>query len=153
MFHIFSFGYLYAAFGCGKGKIMEKAECIQLPPIERGTDSNLVKMYWEYVQLPPECRESVDTDLTWIDQAGLAASGEEKDVRVVAQGEIESFRKAMMDVIADIILETSQFACWLHHQIYDQGLTVEELLEAYPETRDLILVMSSVFKELKEKRQ
>lgn len=129
---------------------MDKAEHIQLPPIERGTDSNLVKMLWEYVQLSPKERESVDMELAWQDRVGSQTLGQERGVCVVERGELEPFHQAMKDVMADIILETSQFACWLHHQIYDQGMEVEELLEAYPETGDLILVMSSVFKELKE---
>ena len=110
-------------------------------------------MLWEYVQLPDEDRESLDMELAWKDHVGMKAPGEEKDVRVVEPGEVESFQKAMKDVMADIILETSQFACWLHYQIYDLGIPVEKLLEDHPETGDLILVMSNVFEELKEDRQ
>ena len=140
-------------FGCGKGEVMEKAERIQLPPIERGTDSNLVKMLWEYVQLGPEDRESLGVNLAWKDPIEAHGSGEDQSVKVVASEELKSFHEAMKDVIADIILETSQFACWLHHEIYDRGAAVEDLLKSHPETGDLILVMSNVFNELKKEEQ
>lgn len=127
---------------------MDKAECIQLPPIERGTDSNVVKMLWEYVQLPAEDQRKVDSQLAWLRDSSGVSSG---DAQYVVGGEkTEAFNNAMKDVIADIIIETSQFACWLHHQIYDQGIRVEELLTAHPESADLILVMADIYKELKE---
>lgn len=132
---------------------MDKAERIQLPPIERGTDSNLVKMLWEYVQLGPEDRESLGENLAWKSHLDAGGLGENQSVQVVLSEELQSFKEAMKDVMADIILETSQFACWLHHEIYDRGVSVEELLKAHPETGDLILVMSNVFHELKGKEQ
>ena len=61
---------------------------------------------------------------------------------------LKSFKAVMKDMIGNLIVELSQFACWLYYQIHVQGKTSDVLLSEHPEAGDLIRIMSDVFAEM-----
>lgn len=131
---------------------MGKKEYIQLPPFNRGTDPNLVKLMWVYVQLPEEEQKEVEKIIMKMDKLNAGMEVDKEDVHMVSSEHIEPFRKALKEVIGTIIFETGQFACWLYETIYVHNIPVAQLIDENPESEDLIQFMDQVFKDLKTGR-
>lgn len=74
----------------------------------------------------------------------------EKNVYDVPLEGIEGFRKAMKDMIGNLIVEISQFACMLYDLIYVKGETPEVLIKQHPESEDMIRIMSEIFAMMKD---
>lgn len=131
-------------------KTMIEKEYIQLPPLKRETDPNLIKLLWVYVQLSDEEQKVVEKNMICLDKLNKGKTAEKDDIQIISAEQTAPFRKAIKEVIGEIIFETGQFACWLYEAIYVQHISVTQLIQDHPESEDLIMFMSRVFKDLKK---
>lgn len=123
----------------------KKYDMIQLPPLPKDTDAETLRLLWEYAKMPEEGQERMKE---YFDMA-LKLAGhpidKTKEIYEIPSDGFEGFQAAMKEMIGNLIVELSQFACWVYHQIYVQGESAEDLLIKHPEAGDLIRIMSEVF--------
>ncbi|MBR0410453.1 MAG: hypothetical protein IJI25_05560 [Eubacterium sp.] len=127
-----------------------KNDMIQLPPLPREMDADGIKVLWEYAKMSPENQERFkeyfgDT----AERTGIPLDKEAEIYEVPREG-IDGFQKAMKDMIGNLIVEISQFSCWLYDQIYVKGNSAKGLIEDHPGSADLIRIMSEVFEETRK---
>ena len=125
-----------------------KNDFIQLPPLPRDLDADGIKILWEYVKMPPEGQERLRKYMDMTAWSPAVPAENSKVIYDVPVEGIEGFQNALKEMIGNLIVEISQFACWLYHQIYVQGEAPEDLLAKHPEAGDMIRIMSEVFEEM-----
>lgn len=125
-----------------------KNDFIQLPPLSRDMDVDCIRILWEYVKMPAEGQERLRKYMDMTDWSPAVPAENSKEIYDVPVEGIEGFQNALKDMIGNLIVEISQFACWLYHQIYVQGETAEDLLAKHPEAGDMILIMSEMFEKM-----
>lgn len=118
---------------------------IQLPPLPADMDANAVAVLWEYIKMPAEEQERMKEYLNKTVQMADIPVDRQNEVYDIPLEGIEGFRKTLLDMIGNLIVEISRFSCWLCHQIYVQGESAAELIVKHPEAKDLIRIMSEVF--------
>lgn len=129
-----------------------KNNFIQLPPLPRSMNADEIRTLWEYAKMPPESQERLQEYLDMTAKMS-AVPVESMDILNIPAERIEGFRETIKDMIGNIIVEISQFSCWLYHQIYVRGEAVDDLLTKYPESGDFIRIMSEVYAELMEEER
>lgn len=125
----------------------KKYDIIQLPPLPKDTDAETLKLLWEYVKMPEEGQKRMKEYFDMALKLDANPIDKTKEIYEIPLDRLEGFQAAMKDMIGNLIVELSQFACWLYHQIYVQGRTAESLLSQHPKG-DLIRIMSEVFAEM-----
>ena len=128
--------------------MVKEFDMIQLPPLPKDTDAETLKLLWEYVKMSEEGQKRMKEYFDMALKLDNHPIDKTKEIYEIPSDGLNSFQAVMKDMIGNLIVELSQFACWLYHQIYVQGKSAERLLSEHPESGDLIRIMSEVFAEM-----
>lgn len=126
----------------------KKYDMIQLPPLPKDMDADTLKLLWEYAKMSDEGQKRMKEYFEMTLKLVNHPIDKTKEIYEIPSDGLESFQEVMKDLIGNLIVELSQFACWGYHQIYVQGKTSELLLSEHPEARDLIRIISEIFAEM-----
>ena len=126
----------------------KKFDMIQLPPLPKDTDAETLKLLWEYAKMPEEGQKRMKEYFDMALKLDNHPIDKTKEIYEIPSDGLKSFQAVMKDMIGNLIVELSQFACWVYHQIYVQGKSAGSLLSEHPESGDLIRIMSDVFAEM-----
>ena len=127
----------------------EKNDFIQLPPIKKGTPSEVVSMIWQYLKLPEESRKRVKAELINVhENCGKEDFQIPNLYDIVPKEEIAEFEDIMRKIITGIISEASGIATWVYVQKYVKHKTLDEMLEEWAGASQFILAMDTWFERL-----
>jgi hypothetical protein len=136
------------------GEIKMEKEYIQLPPLERGTDSKVVRIIWEYAQLSGDTRKAVMEMFEPLhDKLDEEHVPPIKAVDVISEEEISDFQETMKDIIGEVMLEGCNLAYWVFAEVFINGRDVEELKEANPSAAKYVDLMYQLFLRKDEEEQ
>ena len=97
-------------------------------------------MYW---------KEKVKDLIKDVHENGVKSDYKEpKLYDVVPKEEIAEFEEVMREIIADIVSEASDVACWVYVQKYVKQKTLDEMLQEWSEASQFIIVMDAWFVRL-----
>ena len=127
----------------------EKNDFIQLPPIKKDTSSDVVAFIWEYMKIPENSREKAKDLIKDVHENGVKSDYKEpKLYNVVPKEEIAEFEEVMREIIADIVSEASDVACWVYVQKYVKHKPLDDMLQEWSEASQFILAMDTWFERL-----
>lgn len=124
----------------------KKYDFLQLPPIRKGEDANMVKMVWEFINLDDERQKVVLDELDFI-KTNRAFSLEENmnHLRYISEEEIATYRESLREVIRDIIHDACKIAHAVLKEVFIKGGNIDELAAANPQASDYIYAMYYLF--------
>ena len=97
-------------------------------------------MYW---------KEKVKDLIKDVHENGVKSDYKEpKLYDVVPKEEIAEFEEVMREIIADIVSEASDVACWVYVQKYVKQKTLDEMLQEWSEASQFIIAMDAWFERL-----
>ena len=97
-------------------------------------------MYW---------KEKVKDLIKDVHENGVKSDYKEpKLYDVVPKEEIAEFEEVMREIIADIVSEASDVACWVYVQKYVKHKTLDEMLQEWSGASKFILAMDTWFERL-----
>lgn len=121
-------------------------EFIQLPPMKKSVNGNVVMMIWEFMQLSEEGKKAVSEQIRKINEEDTVEPIEiPEEYREILKSEIEGYEKAFQQTYANIIQESSKLACWVYDHKYNRGWSLEKMIHAYPSAELFIIAMSMNF--------
>lgn len=126
-------------------------EYIQLPPFKRGTPTEVVEWIWVFAQLSNDSRERVRKYLQEISGENFVDVQSMPDTYAeIPNEELEAFKETVQKLIAKLVIESSQLACWVYDCKYNKGLSVEKMVAENEKGEDFIITMSALFDSYKE---
>lgn len=126
-------------------------EYIQLPPFKRGTPAEVVEWIWTFAQLSTESREKVRKYLQEMLGENLTnVQTMPETYTEIPNEEIKAFEGVVQKLIAKLVIESSQLACWVYDCKYNKGLSIEEMVAENEKGKDFIITMSALFDTYKE---
>lgn len=129
---------------------MEK-EYIQLPPLRRDLDANVVKALWEYMKLPEEYKARYQEQYELLNQKTEEADKQlQENIQVIKTEEVQAYEETMRSVIKDIIYQTSNLACWVHYHKYELHESLEEMIDQQPHAEKFIIIMDILMSDAEE---
>ena len=127
----------------------ENNDYIQLPPLKKDTPSDVIAFIWEYMKVPEDSREKVKNLLKDANENGVKLSHQAPTLYdVVPKEEIAEFEEVMREIIADIVSEASDVACWVYVQKYVKHKPLDDMLQEWSEASQFILAMDTWFERL-----
>lgn len=117
-------------------------EYIQLPPIKRGTDPQVVESVWKFVQLSKESQDIILQKLENI--YDCKEETEVKEITVIQKEEIQEFESIMRSIISQMLLESCDLACWVYHHKYILDESLETMITLKPAEKDLIMILDAM---------
>ena len=124
----------------------ERDEYIQLPPLKKDTDSEVLIALWEYMKMPEESQKVVFStmkELTDCGEDGIFPPPEA--YRSLPSENVEQFEKVMKNIIGNMIVEACDMACWVFKHKYVDGLTLEQMLDKDTGAEQYIIAMDILF--------
>lgn len=86
---------------------MEKKKYLQLPPIEYGEDSNIVKIIWEYLHLDEETQKAVRAELDLFKSAEpYSKKDHDAIIKNISAKELKDYREAIRETIRQCIQQS-----------------------------------------------
>lgn len=83
---------------------MKKKEYLQLPPIEYGEDSNIVKIIWEYLHLDDDAQKAARAELDFFKSGGPdSKKGNEAIIRNISAEDLQGYHEAIRETIRECI--------------------------------------------------
>ena len=87
---------------------MKKKEYLQLPPIEYGEDSNIVKIIWEYLHLDDDAQKAARAELDLFKSGGPdSKKGNEAIIRNISAEDLQGYHEAIRETIRECIQQAS----------------------------------------------
>ena len=128
--------------------IREKDEYIQLPPLRRDTDLEVLIALWEYMKMPEESQKVV---LSAMEEINNTDSGEDvpspEDYRKLPSESVMEFEKSMKNMIGNLIIESCNLVCWVYYNKCIQGWTLEQMVNRKKDAEKFIIVKDILFDE------
>lgn len=93
----------------------------------------------ETAGLKTDCTVHGDEASTEVEEGKHISSVDDKEV----------FRKSVKESLAGIIMEISEFICWLYRQADQQEENIEVIISEHPEVADLLKTLSTVFRSMR----
>ena len=125
---------------------MEKKEYLQLPPIEYGEDSNIVKIIWEYLHLDEEAQKAVRAELDLF-KSGEPYSKKDHDaiIKNISAEELKDYREAIRETIRQCIQQSCSLTYLIMKECFFKGRPVEDLIEEMPMGEIMIRAIYELF--------
>ena len=129
---------------------MEK-QYIQLPPLERDMDPNLLPLIWQYALLPDDAKEAIKNQIDLFVNKPAEDNREEiKEQTVNISAEVLApYEEAMKEMVRTCLQDGCHLASKVLIECYIKGRTIEELLEemhpaAHNSLRAIEILLSEV---------
>ena len=127
----------------------ENNDYIQLPPLKKDTQYDVVAFIWAYMKVPEDSREKVKNLLKDANENGVKLSRQAPTLYdVVPKEEIAEFEELMRKTIAGIVSEASSVACWVYVQKYVKHKTLDEMMQEWSGASKFIRAMDTWFERL-----
>ena len=124
----------------------ERDEYIQLPPLKKDTDSEVLIALWEYMKMPEESQKVVFSTMKELNDCGEDGIFPPPEAyRSLPSENVEQFEKVMKNIIGNMIVEASDMACWVFKHKYVDGLTLEQMLDKNTGAEQYIIAMDILF--------
>ena len=124
----------------------ERDEYIQLPPIKKDTDPEVLIALWEYMKMPEESQKVVFSTMKELNDCGEDGIFPPPEAyRSLPSENVEQFEKVMKNIIGNMIVEASDMACWVFKHKYVDGLTLEQMLDKNTGAEQYIIAMDILF--------
>ena len=131
--------------------IREKDEYIQLPPLRRDTDLEVLIALWEYMKMPDESQKVVFSTMKELNDGGEGGVLPPPEAYQSLPSEtVEQFEKVMKNIIGNLIVEACDMACWVFKYKYVDGLTLEQMLDKNTGAEQYIIAMDILFDKYME---
>ncbi|MBS6723884.1 MAG: hypothetical protein KH268_13000 [Clostridiales bacterium] len=129
----------------------EKDEYIQLPPLRRDTDLEVLIALWEYMKMPDESQKVVLSTMKELNDGGEGGGLPPPEAYQSLPSEtVEQFEKVMKNIIGNLIVEACDMACWVFKHKYVDGLTLEQMLDKNTGAEQYIIAMDILFDKYME---
>lgn len=124
-------------------------EYIQLPPLEKNTDGNLVRLLWEYARLPEKDQEATYKQYQILSKKDRTQEEiEEASVHQVDPENIDSFLQSIRVVISELFHEAMGLSQYVYEECFVKGKDINEILpDDDPRMREALLSMYMLFME------
>lgn len=130
---------------------MEK-EYIQLPPLEKGTDANVVKALWEFIQLPEKYKGRYQDQYELLNQKTEEADKQlQENIEQIELEDVLQYEETMRSIIRDIVNQSCNLACWVHYHKYGLHESLEEMIDQQPHAAKYIIAMNILMDDAEEK--
>ena len=124
----------------------ERDEYIQLPPLKKDTDSEVLIALWEYMKMPEESQKVVFSTMKELNDCGEDGIFPPTEAyRSLPSENVEQFEKVMKNIIGNMIVEACDMACWVFKHKYVDGLTLEQMLDKDTGAEQYIIAMDILF--------
>ena len=124
----------------------EKDGYIQLPPLKKDTDPEVLIALWEYMKMPEESQKVVFSTMKELNDCGEDGIFPPPEAyRSLPSENVEQFEKVMKNIIGNMIVEASDMACWVFKHKYVDGLTLEQMLDEDTGAEQYIIAMDILF--------
>ena len=124
----------------------EKDGYIQLPPLKKDTDPEVLIALWEYMKMPDESQKVVLSTMKELNDGGEGGVFPPPEAyRSLPSENVEQFEKVMKNIIGNMIVEASDMACWVFKHKYVDGLTLEQMLDKNTGAEQYIIAMDILF--------
>ena len=124
----------------------ERDEYIQLPPLKKDTDSEVLIALWEYMKMPEESQKVVFSTMKELNDCGEDGIFPPPEAyRSLPSENVEQFEKVMKNIIGNMIVEACDMACWVFKHKYVDGLTLEQMLDKDSGVEQYIIAMDILF--------
>ena len=124
----------------------ERDEYIQLPPLKKDTDSEVLIALWEYMKMPEESQKVVFSTMKELNDCGEDGIFPPPEAyRSLPSENVKQFEKVMKNIIGNMIVEASDMACWVFKHKYVDGLTLEQMLDEDTGAEQYIIAMDILF--------
>ena len=125
---------------------IERDEYIQLPPIKKDTDPEVLIALWEYMKMPEESQKVVFSTMKELNDWGEDGIFPPPEAyRSLPSENVKQFEKVMKNIIGNMIVEASDMACWVFKHKYVDGLTLEQMLDEDTGAEQYIIAMDILF--------
>ena len=125
---------------------IERDEYIQLPPLKKDTDPEVLIALWEYMKMPEESQKVVFSTMKELNDCGEDGIFPQPEAyRSLPSENVEQFEKVMKNIIGNMIVEASDMACWVFKHKYVDGLTLEQMLDKDTGAEQYIIAMDILF--------
>ena len=124
----------------------EKDGYIQLPPLKKDTDPEVLIALWEYMKMPEESQKVVFSTMKELNDCGEDGIFPPPEAyRSLPSENVKQFEKVMKNIIGNMIVEASDMACWVFKHKYVDGLTLEQMLDKNTGAEQYIIAMDILF--------
>ena len=124
----------------------EKDGYIQLPPLKKDTDPEVLIALWEYMKMPEESQKVVFSTMKELNDWGEDGIFPPPEAyRSLPSENVKQFEKVMKNIIGNMIVEASDMACWVFKHKYVDGLTLEQMLDEDTGAEQYIIAMDILF--------
>ena len=124
----------------------ERDEYIQLPPLKKDTDSEVLIALWEYMKMPEKSQKVVFSTMKELNDCGEDGIFPPPEAyRSLPSENVEQFEKVMKNIIGNMIVEACDMACWVFKHKYVDGLTLEQMLDKNTGAEQYIIAMDILF--------
>ena len=124
----------------------EKDGYIQLPPLKKDTDPEVLIALWEYMKMPEESQKVVFSTMKELNDWGEDGIFPPPEAyRSLPSENVKQFEKVMKNIIGNMIVEASDMACWVFKHKYVDGLTLEQMLDKNTGAEQYIIAMDILF--------
>lgn len=124
----------------------EKDGYIQLPPLKKDTDPEVLIALWEYMKMPEESQKVVFSTMKELNDCGEDGIFPPPEAyRSLPSENVKQFEKVMKNIIGNMIVEASDMACWVFKHKYVDGLTLEQMLDKDSGVEQYIIAMDILF--------
>lgn len=118
-------------------------EYIQLPPLERDLDADVVKTLWEFIKLPDKYKKRYQDQYELLKQKKEEADKQlRENIEKIELEKVFQYEETMRSVIRDIIYQSCNLACWVQYHKYDLDESLEEMIDQQPYAEKYIRVMN-----------
>lgn len=125
---------------------MKKKEYLQLPPIEYGEDSNIVKIIWEYLHLDDDAQKAVREELDLFKSGGPdSKKGHEAIIRNISAEDLQDYHEAIRETIRECIQQACSLTYLIMKECFFKGRPVEDLIEEMPTGEIMIRSIYELF--------
>lgn len=125
---------------------MKKKEYLQLPPIEYGEDSNIVKIIWEYLHLDDDAQKAVREELDLFKSGGPdSKKGHEAIIRNISAEDLQGYHEAIRETIRECIQQACSLTYLIMKECFFKGRPVEDLIEEMPTGEIMIRSIYELF--------
>ena len=124
----------------------EKDGYIQLPPLKKDTDPEVLIALWEYMKMPEKSQKVVFSTMKELNDCGEDGIFPPPEAyRSLPSENVKQFEKVMKNIIGNMIVEASDMACWVFKHKYVDGLTLEQMLDEDTGAEQYIIAMDILF--------
>lgn len=125
---------------------MDKKKYLQLPPIEYGEDSNIVKMLWEYIHLDEESQKRVLSEMELFNNGEYFSEKEHEEIiENISAEELQDYHEAVRETIRDCIRQACSLTYLVMKECFFKGRPVEDVIKELPTGETMICAIYELF--------